>query len=144
MASIQPVGKTRGHVLKQIKTAQPIIPDDGFADGGMPYDNEEMDIIEQEERGRRVKSLLAFYDGGGSLSIRPPKSMEELEIHLSSQQQTILREMFGFDSQEDTSGLGLDEHEHGLDAHGLPPNATQHDIWNSSGPDPTEDPHLRQ
>lgn len=126
MSNIQPVGKTRGHVLKQIKTAQGhIIPDDGYADGGAPYDDDEMNIIDAEQQG------FSYYSGGNTVRVEPVDNhagvfpgldleSKEIILHLDPQQQAMMRKIFGFDSEQEDSGLN---------AHGLPPN--------TSGPNPT-------
>ncbi len=149
MASIQPVGKTRGTVLKQIKTAQredEALPEERDRSGFEEHLREE---INQEDHSstNMEKQGFAYYDGGNTVRVEPADNhagvfpgldleSKEIVLPLDEQQQVMMRKIFGFDSgQGDNSGL---------DAHGLPPSATQHDIWNSSGPDPTEDPrHLR-
>ena len=65
----QEIGNKAGWTKTANKTAQ-IIPDDGYADGGEPYTDEEMDLIDKQkvdaikaenDRPKKIQDLMDLY-----------------------------------------------------------------------------------
>lgn len=55
---------------QKIRSKPMTIPDDGFADGGEPYTDEEMALIDKEEQKELAERLLHWHGGSGSFLYR--------------------------------------------------------------------------
>ncbi len=49
------IGNQYSEILE--KLAQPLIPDDGYADGGVPYNNEEMNLMNKQESHKTFQDM---------------------------------------------------------------------------------------